>query len=49
VIYLPLGSLAMIRALDQAPRSHVARGIMCGFSLHALVFVVAFIATRIGW
>lgn len=48
VLYVPLGSLAMIRALDQAPRPQLTRGIVTGLLLHALVFVVAFALARIG-
>ena len=46
VVYVPLGSLTMIRALDQAPRPEVARGIVAGMLVHALVFVLAFASTR---
>jgi hypothetical protein len=42
VLYVPLGSLVMIRALDHAPRRQVARGIVAGLVIHAIVFVVAF-------
>lgn len=45
VLYVPLGLLAMIRALDQAPRAQLARGIAIGLILHALVFIVAFAFT----
>lgn len=46
VLYVPLGSLTMIRALDQAPRAAVTRGVMVGIVVHALVFAIAFAATR---
>jgi hypothetical protein len=46
VLYVPLGSLTMIRALDQAPRAQLARGIQIGLVIHALVFMVAFASTR---
>jgi hypothetical protein len=42
VLYVPLGSLVMIRALDHAPRALLARGIAAGLLIHAGVFVVAF-------
>ena len=45
VLYIPLGSLTMIRAFDQA-RHHVPRGVVVGVLLHAVVFVIAFAATR---
>jgi hypothetical protein len=45
VLYVPLGALTMIRALDQAP-GHMARGIVTGLLLHAAVFVIAFAVTR---
>ena len=46
VLYVPLGSLTMIRAFDQAPRAAIARGMIVGAVLHALVFVIAVAATR---
>ena len=46
VLFAPLGSLTMIRALDQAPRGTIARGVIVGVVLHAFVFVVAFASTR---
>jgi len=45
VFYVPLGTLTMIRAADQAPR-HMARGVITGLVLHAAVFVLAFAVTR---
>ena len=45
VLYVPLGSLTMIRALDQA-RGQVARGVVVGLLLHAAVFVIAFAVSR---
>lgn len=45
VLYVPLGSLTMIRAVDQAARRHVARGIIAGLIVHALVFALAFAST----
>jgi hypothetical protein len=45
VLYVPLGSLTIIRALDQA-RHQVARGVALGVLLHAAVFVIAFASTR---
>jgi hypothetical protein len=46
VLYVPLGSLAMIRAIDQAPRAQLIRGIVTGLAIHALVFIVAFTFAR---
>ena len=46
VLYVPLGSLTMIRAIDQAPRAQIARGVVVGAVIHAVVFVVAFATTR---
>jgi ABC-type uncharacterized transport system permease subunit len=48
VVYVPLGSLVMMRALDQARREQVARGVAAGILIHAIVVVVAFVAAR-GW
>jgi Protein of unknown function with HXXEE motif len=48
VLYVPLGLLAMIRAVDQAPHAQLSRGIVAGLLIHALVFAVAFTFTRIG-
>jgi len=48
VLYVPLGSLAMIRAFDQAPRGQLARGIVAGLLIHAIVFLVAFTLARTG-
>ena len=45
ILYIPLGSLTMIRALDQA-RDQMARGVVAGLLLHAAVFVIAFASTR---
>ena len=42
VLYIPLGSLTMIRALDQADRTQLTRGIIAGLIIHALVFLLAF-------
>ena len=47
VFYVPLGSLTMIRALDQASVAQLRRGVLWGFVLHALVFAAAFAATRV--
>jgi hypothetical protein len=45
VLYIPLGALTMMRALDQAA-GHIARGVITGLLLHAAVFVIAFGVTR---
>jgi hypothetical protein len=46
VLYVPLGSLTMIRAVEQAPRATVMRGVIAGGLIHGLVFIVAFASTR---
>jgi hypothetical protein len=46
VFYVPLASLALIRAFDQADRAHVMRGVVAGAAVHALVFVLALAVTR---
>ena len=46
VLYVPLGSLAMIRAFDHAPRDQVRRGIVAGILVHGVVFIVAFLSTQ---
>ena len=46
ILYVPLGSLTMIRALDQASRSQLARGMQIGLVIHAIVFIAAFASTR---
>jgi hypothetical protein len=46
VLYVPLGTLTMIRAIDQVPPHHLTRGVGIGLALHALVFVIAFSAAR---
>ena len=46
VFYVPLGSLTLMRAFDQAARAQLARGIVAGVAVHALVFVLAFAVTR---
>ena len=47
VLYVPLGSLTMIRAMDQADRVQLGRGIVAGLAIHALVFLLAFVSTRV--
>jgi hypothetical protein len=46
VFYVPLGALTMIRAIDQADRATVAKGVLIGAGLHAAVFVIALASTR---
>jgi hypothetical protein len=48
VLYVPLASLTMMRALDQAPRAQLQRGIVAGLLIHALAFLVAWISARLG-
>ena len=47
VLYVPLGSLTMIRAFDQAPQSEIRRGVVSALMLHAVVFVIAFAVTQL--
>ena len=47
ILYVPLGSLTMIRAFDQAPRPQLARGIIAGLVIHAIVSIVALASTRL--
>jgi hypothetical protein len=46
VLYVPLGWLTMIRAADQASRATLTRGVITAALIHALVFALAFAATR---
>jgi hypothetical protein len=48
VLYVPLGSLAMIRAIDHSPRPQLTRGIVAGLVIHALVFLIAFTVASLG-
>lgn len=45
ILYVPLGSLTLMRALDQA-RHHIGRGAVIGLLLHGAVFILAFAVTR---
>ena len=47
VLYVPLGSLAMVRAFDQARREQLARGIIAGLLIHAIVVIAALASTRL--
>ena len=47
VLYVPLGSLTMVRAFDQAPRPQLARGILAGLLIHAIVVILALASTRL--
>jgi Protein of unknown function with HXXEE motif len=46
VLYVPLGSLTLIRAIDQSARGTVSKGVAAATAIHGLVFVVAFLTTR---
>jgi hypothetical protein len=46
VLYVPLGSLALIRAFDQAPRAQLTRGIALGFLIHAVVSFIPFTSAQ---
>lgn len=45
VLYVPLGALTMIRAVDQADRAQISRGVIAGVGIHLLVFVLAWGST----
>lgn len=47
VIYVPLTMLVLIRAWHQARPETFTRGVVAGFLVHALVFVLAFALTRV--
>ena len=47
VLYVPLGSLAMVRALDHAPRAQLARGVVAGLIIHAIVVIAALASARL--
>jgi hypothetical protein len=47
VLYVPLGALTMIRAFEQAPRAQLARGIIAGVLVHAIVSILALASTRL--
>jgi hypothetical protein len=42
VLYLPLGSLVLLRAWTQAGGGGFGRGVAWGLGLHALVFLIAY-------
>ena len=42
VLYLPLGSLVLLRARGQAEGDLFARGVLAGIGLHALAIVIAY-------
>jgi hypothetical protein len=44
VFYAPLGTLTIIRAIDQAPRTQIVRGIVTGLLLHAALFPIVLVA-----
>jgi Protein of unknown function with HXXEE motif len=46
VLYVPLGSLVLLRAGYQAPEGTMAMGVGAGLLIHAFVFVAAFVAAR---
>ena len=45
LLYVPLGTLTMIRAMDQAS-AQMTRGILAGLLIHAAVFAAAFMSAR---
>jgi hypothetical protein len=46
VLYVPLGSLTLLRAAHQARADVVRRGILAGVAIHAAVFIIAFVLSR---
>lgn len=46
ILYVPLGSLTLIRAVDQAPKGTLIRGVSAGALLHTVAMAAAFAATR---
>ena len=48
VLYVPLGLLVMMRALDQAPRPQLTRGIVAGLLIHGIASVLAFTFASLG-
>ena len=47
ILYLPLASVTLIRAADQASREYVLHGVAAGALIHAAVFIVAYAATNL--
>lgn len=48
ILYLPLASVTLTRAVDQAPHHHVLRGAIAGAVIHGIVFAAAYAATSAG-
>jgi hypothetical protein len=46
LLYLPLAGLVLLRASSRADRAAFRTGVVTGFAIHALVFLVAFLSTR---
>jgi hypothetical protein len=46
LLYLPLAGLVLLRASSRAERGAFRTGVLAGFAIHALVFVVAFLSAR---
>jgi hypothetical protein len=47
ILYVPLASLTLIRAVDQASRALVLHGAIAGALIHAAVFIIAYAATNL--
>jgi hypothetical protein len=45
VLYLPLGSLVLLRAWAQAQEDQFGTGVLAGIALHVLVVVIAYAST----
>ena len=46
VLYVPLGSLTLLRAVYQAGADAIARGVTAGLGIHAAVFIAALVLSR---
>jgi hypothetical protein len=46
VFYVPLGGLTLLRAIDQAPRTQIVRGIVAGLLLHAALLPIVLAVVR---
>jgi hypothetical protein len=49
VLYVPLGSIALLRAGYQAQSRNFQVGVIAGLLIHTLVFALAFASTRMSW
>jgi hypothetical protein len=47
ILYVPLASVVLVRALDQASRQHMLQGVIAGALIHGAVFIVAYATTNL--